>query len=457
MSVIIDYEEDHVLICKGAVEEVFKVCNRYQVDDDINPLIEMLKRDLLEEYESLSADGYRVLALAYKDFPRTKEVFSSADESDLILLGYIAFFDPPKDSAGTALEALRKSGVATKILTGDNALVTQKVCKDVGFNIQRMVTGEQLAGLSETEFARTAEEANVFARLTPSQKDDIIRALQANGHVVGFLGDGINDAPAMKTADVGISVDSAVDVAKESADIILLQKSLLVLEDGILEGRKVFGNIIKYIKMGASSNYGNMFSMVGASLFLPFLPMAPLQVLLNNLLYDFSQVGIPLDRVDEEYLLKPRRWNIDSIKKFMIWIGPMSSIFDYTTFGLMLWVYHCNIYSQPGTSVNLKTHFESLFHTGWFVESLLTQTLIVHIIRTNRIPFLESRASPALILTTLTIMAIAAFLPFSPFAHFFGFVHLPKTFWLFMVLTLLAYSGLTHCVKMWFVRRYGND
>jgi Mg2+-importing ATPase len=456
MSVIIDYEGDHVLICKGAVEETFAVCSRYQVDDEVHPLIDMLKQDLLEEYEALSRDGYRVVAIAYREFPRSREVFSAVDESDLVLLGYLAFFDPPKDSAAAALEALRKTGVRTKILTGDNALVTRKVCRDVGIAADSLVTGDQLRGLTPEQLTETVEKTSVFARLTPSQKDDIIRALQRAGHVVGFLGDGINDAPAMKTADVGISVDTAVDVAKESADIILLQKSLLILEDGIIEGRKVFGNIIKYIKMGASSNFGNMFSVVGGSYFLPFLPMAPIQILLNNLLYDFSQVGIPADRVDEEYLEKPRRWNIESIKKFMMWIGPMSSIFDYSTYFLMLYFYGCIAFKTTADPA-LKAHYESLFHTGWFVESLLTQTLIVHIIRTNRIPFFQSRASPALTLTTLAVMAAAALLPYSPLAVYFGLTPLPGSFWLWMAATLVAYSVLTHFVKMQFIKRYGAD
>lgn len=456
MSVIIDYENDHVLICKGAVEEVFRVCSRYQVDDDVLPLIEVLKRDLLEEYETLSADGYRVVAIAYREFPKTKEIFSTDDESDLILLGYLAFFDPPKDSAAAALEALRKNGVATKILTGDNALVTRKICRDVGLEIKGLATGDELKGLSDGELTELVERTTVFARLTPSQKEDIIRALQRAGHVVGFLGDGINDAQAMKTADVGISVDTAADVAKESADIILLKKSLLVLEDGILEGRKVFGNIMKYIKMGASSNFGNMFSVVGGSYFLPFLPMAPIQVLVNNLLYDFSQIGIPADRVDDEYLDKPRRWNIGGIKKFMLWLGPVSSLFDYATFLLMLYFYGCIAFKTTSDPI-LKAHYESLFHTGWFVESLLTQTMIVHIIRTNRIPFFQSSASLALTLTTLAVMATAAVLPYSPLAGSLGLTPLPASFWFWMAGALIAYSALAHFVKMLFIRKYGAD
>jgi Mg2+-importing ATPase len=457
MSVIVDYEGDHVLICKGAVEEIFSVCGRYQVDDEIHPLIDLLKKDLLEEYESLSSDGFRVLAIAYREYERSKEVFSTADETDLILLGYIAFFDPPKESANAALEALRKAGVVTKILTGDNALVTRKICRDVGLTIDGLVTGDMIRGMSDADLTALAEKTTVFARLSPAQKEGIIRALQRGGHVVGFMGDGINDAAAMKTSDVGISVDTAVDVAKESADIILLKKSLLVLEDGIIEGRKVFGNIIKYIKMGASSNFGNMFSMLGASILLPFLPMIPIQVLINNLLYDFSQLGIPTDRVDEEYLLKPRRWNIESIKKFMLWIGPMSSVFDYTTFALMWWVYKCGVFSTPGAADLVKGHAEKLFHTGWFVESLLTQTMIVHIIRTNKIPFLQSSASMALTLTTLTVMGVAIYLPFSPLAGYLGFVPLPMSFWGWMAATLLAYVILTHTMKTMFIRWYGAD
>jgi P-type Mg2+ transporter len=457
MSVIIDYEGAHVLICKGAVEEMFTVCDHYQVDEEIHPLIEMLKKDLMEEYRALSADGYRVLAIAYREFPQTQQVFSALNESGLILLGYVAFFDPPKDSALKALAELRRVGVSTKILTGDNELVTRKVCRDVGLEIEGIVTGPQLIGLSDDELTEVAEKSTVFARLSPLQKEQLIRAMHRGGHVVGFLGDGINDAPAMRAADVGISVDTAVDVAKESADIILLEKDLSVLEQGTLEGRKVFGNIIKYIKMGASSNFGNMFSVVGASLFLPFLPMAPIQVLVNNLLYDLSQSGIPTDKVDDEFLEKPRRWNIDSIKKFMLYIGPTSSVFDYTTYALMLFVFYCARFSLPGASDTSKVYYESLFHTGWFVESILTQTLIVHVIRTNRIPFIQSRASAALTLTTLTVMAAGIILPYSPLADYLGFVRLPASYWLWIVGTLAAYVTLTHYVKTWFVRKFGGD
>jgi Mg2+-importing ATPase len=451
MSVAIDYEGDHVLICKGAVEEVYRVCDRYQVDDDINPLIDVLKNDLMEEYECLSKDGYRLVAIAYREFPRDKTVFSVADETNLILLGYIAFFDPPKESSARALELLGKAGVKTKILTGDNALVTQKVCRDVGLPVEKIITGDQLRSMTDEQFSDAVESGNVFARLSPSQKSEIIQALQKRGHVVGFMGDGINDALALKISDVGISVDTAVDVAKEAADIVLLEKSLLVLEEGIVEGRKVFGNIIKYIRMGASSNFGNMFSMLGGTLLLPFEPMLSIQILVNNLLYDFSQLAIPTDNVDEEFLRTPRKWNIDNVKKFMIYIGPISSIFDYATFGLMWFVFHCSLHKADGDFQ------EKLFHTGWFVESLLTQTIIVHIIRTNRIPFIQSSPSFPLVMGTVIVMAIGSFLPYSAFAKDLHMVPLPASFWLWMVLFIGCYAVLCHWTKMWFYRKFGAD
>jgi len=467
MSVVIDYEDRHVLICKGAVEEVSSVCENYQVDEDINPLIRLIRDDLMDEYRTLSAQGYRVLAIAYREFDRAKQAFSVADESELILLGYIAFFDPAKDTAGRAIEALSRAGVAVKILTGDNELVTRKVCGDVAMTVTRVATGPQLAALDEAAFAREVDEANVLARLTPDQKERVIQVLRSRGHVVGFLGDGINDVLAMKAADVGISVDTAVDVAKESADIILLERSLLVLEDGIIEGRKVFGNIVKYIKMGASSSFGNMFSVVGGAYFLPFLPMAPIQVLVNNLLYDFSQTGIPLDNVDPDYLKRPRRWNIGSIQKFMVFVGPISSIFDYATFGLMLFFFRCRDLGLAAPA-RLAARFASaagpdhtyaaaLFHSAWFVESLVTQTMIVHIIRTQRIPFFQSRASRTMTLTTLAVMAFGAWLPFSPLAPVLGLVPLPAAFFFWLAGIVATYSILTHTVKRWFARRFGLD
>ena len=456
MSVVVDYEGDHVLICKGAVEEIYACCSRYQVGDEIFELLDVIRADLFEEVEDLNSQGFRVLGIAYREFPRERTTFTTADESQLVLLGYIAFFDPPKDSAESALKLLTASGVKVKVLTGDNGLVTRKVCRDVGLPVERIVTGAEIAQLSPEELTRVARDVDVFVKLSPVEKEQIVRALQAGGHVVGFMGDGINDAPALKAADVGISVDSAVDVAKEAADIVLLEKSLLVLEQGIIEGRKVFANITKYIRMGASSNFGNMFSVVGASYLLPFLPMQPIQILTNNLLYDFSQTGIPSDRVDEELIARPLKWNIGSIKRFMVFIGPISSIFDYATFGLMWFVFRCSGYLQAATGPS-KLHLASLFQTGWFVESLLTQTLIVHIIRTRRIPFIQSRASLAMTLTTLAVMGVGAWLPYSPFAVGLGMVPLPAAYWVWIAGFLLAYATLTHVVKTWFIKRFGAE
>lgn len=455
MSVVIDYEETHVLICKGSVEDVYIACDSYQIDDEIYPLADVIKRDLLEDYRDLSADGYRVLAVAYREFPLSHEVFGIADESHLVLLGYVAFFDPPKDTAAAAIAALQKSGVTVKVLTGDNDLVTRKVCKDVGLSADHLVTGPQLEQMDEASFAAALRETTVFARLSPLQKEQIIKGLRAQGAIVGFLGDGINDAPALKAADVGISVDTAVDVAKESADIILLERSLLVLEEGILEGRKVFANIIKYIKMGASSNFGNMFSVIGGGYFLPFLPMAPIQVLANNLLYDISQTGIPTDNVDAELIKKPQRWDISFIRKFMMYIGPISSVFDYATFFLMLIVFKCWDFSHAATSPAMKSYFEQLFHTGWFVESLLTQTLIVHIIRTNKIPFFQSRPSILLVFSTIAVMGIGAVLPYSPIAHYLGLVPLPSIYWLWIAGFLFLYGTITHFIKSYVHRKLG--
>ena len=457
MSVVVDYEGDHVLICKGAVEEIYSCCNRYQVGDEVFTLIDVIRADLFEEVEDLNSQGFRVLGIAYREFPRERTTFTTADESQLILLGYIAFYDPPKDSAESALKLLTAAGVRVKVLTGDNGLVTRKVCQDVGLPVDRIVTGAELAKLSPDELTRVAQDVDVFVKLSPVQKERIVRALQASRHVVGFMGDGINDAPALKAADVGISVDSAVDVAKEAADIVLLEKSLQVLEEGIIEGRKVFANITKYIRMGASSNFGNMFSVVGASYLLPFLPMQPIQILTNNLLYDFSQTGIPSDRVDEELIARPLKWNIDNIKRFMVFIGPISSIFDYATFGLMWFVFRCSGYGDAALGAGQRLHLVSLFQTGWFVESLLTQTLIVHIIRTRRVPFVGSRASLPMTLTTLAVMGVGAWLPYSPFAGALGMVPLPPLYWAWVVSFLVAYAVLTHGVKTWFIGRFGAE
>lgn len=457
MSVVVDYDGDHVLICKGAVEEIYDCCTHYTIGDEVYPLIEMIRDNLFEEVDSLNRDGFRVLAIAYREFPKDKTNFTVKDESELVLLGYVSFFDPPKASATEALELLDKAGVRVKVLTGDNGLVTQRVCTNVGLRAERVVTGSELTQLTPQEFSKIVVEEDIFVKLSPAQKAQIVRALREAGHVVGFMGDGINDAPALKVADVGISVDSAVDVAKETADIILLEKSLLVLEEGIMEGRRVFANIVKYIRMGASSNFGNMFSVIGASYLLPFLPMLSVQILANNLLYDFSQTGIPADKVDEELVAKPLKWNIGNIKRFMVFIGPMSSIFDYATFALMWYYFGCSAYNDPGTTVAQQTMHASLFQTGWFVESLLTQTMIVHIIRTRRVPFFGSSASVHLTLTTLVIMAIASWLPYSPFAGSLGMVPLPSIYWAWIAGFLVTYGVMTHFVKTWFFNRFGGD
>jgi P-type Mg2+ transporter len=433
---------DPLLICKGAVEEVFAACSRYQLGDTTGALDPGHLPKIQQVTRRLNRNGFRVIAVASRSFEHPKASYAASDEAELTLLGFIAFLDPPKETAARAIAELGASGVAVKILTGDNDLVARKVCRDVGLKIRRVVLGHEIDAMDDAALGRVAEEAELFAKVSPAQKARIIAALQAGGHAVGFLGDGINDGPALKAADVGVSVDTAVDIAKETADIILLEKSLGVLQDGVLEGRRVFGNITKYIKMGASSNFGNMFSVLGASILLPFLPMAPLQVLTNNLLYDFSQTTIPTDNVDPEYLAQPRRWEIGNITRFMLFIGPMSSIFDYATYFTMLYVFNA-------------WHDAALFQTGWFVESLLTQTLIIHIIRTAKIPFIQSRASTPLILTTLTICAIGVALPFSPLGPQLGFKPLPGLYWPILASFLLAYAVLTHLVKTWFIRRWG--
>jgi Mg2+-importing ATPase len=412
------------------------------MDADVALLDTSHLAQMQQQTARLNADGFRVIAVAYKEIADLRPSYRIEDESDLTLLGYIAFLDPPKESAGIAIAALARSGVRVKILTGDNDIVARKICREVGVATDDVLVGGALDKLTDEELAERLETATVCAKVSPAQKARIIEALHLAGHVVGFLGDGINDGPALKSADVGISVDTAVDIAKESADIILLEKSLMVLSEGVLEGRKIFGNIVKYIKMGASSNFGNMLSVLGASIFLPSLPMAPIQVLTNNLLYDFSQTTIPTDNVDDDYIAAPRRWDIGNITKFMLCLGPVSSIFDYVTYATLLFLF--GAWDNP-----------SLFQTGWFVESLLTQTLIIHIIRTAKIPFLQSRASNSLIVTTILVAGAGALLPYSPLGLTLGFVPLPTPYWLAVLAIILGYCLLAHLVKTWFVRRWG--
>jgi Mg2+-importing ATPase len=446
MSVVVeDADNRHILICKGAVEEIVRLCTRVEIGGEVQPLDVGLHAEIDQLVYGLSADGFRVIALASREVASESDlpVYSVRDEADLTLLGFLAFLDPPKETASEALSLLHGSNVEVKILTGDNEVVTGSICRQVGLPVHQILLGPALESLTDDELGVAVEQTTVFAKLSPAHKERIIRALQRRGRVVGFMGDGINDAPALKTADVGISVDTAVDIAKESSDIILLENSLLVIEAGVIEGRRVFGNITKYIKMAASSNFGNMFSVVGASIFLPFLPMLPLQVLTNNLLYDFSQTTIPTDDIDREWLARPRKWALGDLRRFILYIGPISSIFDYATYFIMLYVFHS--WANP-----------DLFHTGWFVESLFTQTLIIHVIRTNRIPFLQSRASLPLVLTSVVIVAVGAWLPFSPLASTLGFVPLPPLYWLFLAGMLACYVVLTQLVKTWFVRRFGD-
>ncbi len=446
MSVIVETSQDqHILICKGAVEEIMQLSSHVEINGEALEVTTEHDEHRKKRVRELNSDGFRVIAVAYRIFPGTDDTphYTISDESDLTLLGYMAFLDPPKSSATEALSRLKDHNVSVKILTGDNDIVTGNICKQVGLSVDQILLGSQIEEMDEPQLAEAAENNTIFAKLSPSHKERIIHALQSKGHVVGFMGDGINDAPALKAADVGISVDSAVDIAKELSDIILLETSLLVLGAGVMEGRRVFGNITKYIKMAASSNFGNMFSVLGASIFLPFVPMLPIQVLTNNLLYDFSQTTIPTDDVDAEWLTRPRKWAIGELRRFILFIGPISSIFDYATFFIMLYVF------RSWTNADL-------FHTGWFVESLFTQTLIIHVIRTNKIPFLQSRASKALTFTSVLIVAIGAYLPYSPVASWLGFVPLPPLYWLLLLGMLAIYVILTQMIKTWFYRRFGD-
>jgi Mg2+-importing ATPase len=440
LSIVVEYQDQRFMITKGAPEEIARVCSYYEVGELIADVTDEARRKIEQKYVELSAEGFRVLGVAYKRLREEKAVYSASDENDMIFLGFIAFLDPPKETAKDSLQLLKNAGVELKILTGDNELVTRKVCEYLGFEIKEIVTGGEIAQMHDDALVRVVEEANVFCRVTPAQKDRIINALKNNGHVVGFMGDGINDAPSLRSADVGISVDNAVDVAKESADIILLRTDLTVLNDGVLEGRKTFGNTMKYIMMGVSSNFGNMFSVAGASIFLPFLPMLPIQILLNNLLYDLSQSTIPTDEVDQEYIEKPKRWDIHFIRRFMVCLGPVSSLFDFLTFFIMLFAFNAS---------------EQLFQTAWFIESLCSQTLVIFVIRTKKSPFWKSKPSKLLLLSSITIITFALILPYTPIGTIFEFAEPPITFFIALTAILGAYLALAEIVKSWFYRRYG--
>ena len=455
MSVVVRTPEGKDrLVAKGAPEAIFPRCANFALDGQRLPMDHEHIETLKKEYERLSADGFRVLAIASRDLePRAPAPgttpYGKADESDLTLNGYVAFLDPPKNTCAAAISALGGLGVSIKVVTGDSDLVARKVCQEVGIETRFVLLGSDVEKASDAELAEAAERTTLFARVSPAHKERIIRALQSRKHTVGFMGDGINDAPALHAADVGVSVDTAVDIAKESADMILLEKSLMVLADGVREGRKVFANIIKYVRMGASSNFGNMFSVLGASVFVPYLPMLPIQILANNLLYDVGQTAIPTDAVDPEQVTRPHAWDIRQLTRFIAFIGPCSSIFDYTTFLLMLYVFKCWNTSTPAAAAASQ----SLFQTGWFVESLLTQTLVIHVIRTNKVPFLQSRPSWELLAMGALTVAIGIALPLSPWASYLGFRALPAAYWPFLLLTLVCYMFLTQGVKMWLLRR----
>lgn len=443
MSVIVSESDGrHLLVCKGAVEEVFAVCNRVDRNGEIEPIEEHHYDRLLDVTSEFNDDGFRVIAVAYKELAEGQRAYSVADEDALVLAGYIAFLDPPKESAAEAIRVLREHGVAVKVLTGDNEAVARNICRQVGLPVDRVILGSEVDAWTDDRLAEEVEGAALLAKLSPAQKARVVEALHRRRHVVGFLGDGINDGPALKAADVGVSVDSAVDIAKESADIILLEKNLLVLEQGVVEGRKVFGNITKYIKMGASSNFGNVFSVLGASAFLPFLPMLPVQILVNNLLYDFSQTTVATDNVDDEYVKSPRQWDIGNIGRYMLFLGPVSSLFDYVTFGVLIAFFGA-------------WHNPALFQTGWFVESLISQSLIVHVIRTGRIPFLQSKPSLPLAITTAGICLVGLWLPSSSLAPALGLTPLPYGYAVALLCIVGGYLVVTQVVKTWLIRRFG--
>lgn len=446
MSIIVrNSKGKHKLICKGAVDELLSVSTRVHINNQIQPLTESLKKKIKALSTDLVQDGLRILLVSYKVEDGLKNSYQVEDENDLILSGLVGFLDPPKESAGEAIKALQSKGIRVVVITGDNEIATRRVCKEIGFKITGLADGPSVEKMSDSMLGKMVESANVFVRTTPLQKSRILNLIKENGHTVGFLGDGINDSIALRDADVGITVDNVVDIARESAEILLLEKSLLVLEEGVAQGRVVFGNIMKYIKMTVSSNFGNVFSVLIASLLLPFPPMLPLHLLIQNLLYDISQLSIPWDSVDEEYLAKPRKWDPKSIVRFTLIIGPISSLFDLTTFALLWYVIGAN-----------SIEFQSLFHSGWFVLGLVSQTLVIHLIRTRKIPFIQSTASKPVLLMTLIIVLIGIFIPFTKFGASIGFVPLPAVYFPWLIATLVAYGVVVQLVKTWFIKRFDS-
>jgi len=439
VSVVVEESGQRFFVAKGAPEEIMKVCSYYELREVIADLNEESRKNILQKYDEYSARGLRVLGVAYKRLKEEKKTYSINDEVDMIFLGFVAFLDPPKETAKQSIQLLTRAGIELKILTGDNELVTRKVCEDLGLEIKGIAVGNDLANKTDEALMAIVEEANVFCRVNPIQKDRIISLLKTNGHVVGYMGDGINDAPSLKNCDVGISVDNAVDVARESADIILSKNDLTVLAEGVFEGRKTFGNTMKYIMIGVSSNFGNMFSVAGAAIFLTFLPMLPVQILLNNLLYDISQSTITTDKVDEEYIERPKRWDMTFIKRFMISLGPVSSIFDFLTFFIMLYIFN----AEP-----------ALFRTAWFVESIITAVIVVFVIRTRRRPFWKSKPSRYLIFSSIAIIVFALIVPNTPLGQIFGFVPLPPLFFGILILIIGAYVILAEVIKGYFYKRH---
>lgn len=456
------------MVTKGAVEEMLSICSFAECDGKVRPMTKELKSRILATVDDLNGKGFRVLAIAQKSNPSPAGAFGVTDECDMVLMGYLAFLDPPKESTADAIKALKAHGVTTKILTGDNDKVTRTICKQVGLKVRNMLLGSDLENMSDQELAKAAETTDVFAKLTPDQKARVVSVFRENGHTVGFMGDGINDASAMKSADIGISVDTAVDVAKESADIVLLEKDLMVLEEGIIEGRKTYANMIKYIKMTASSNFGNMFSVLAASALLPFLPMESLQLIFLNLIYDLSCTAIPWDNVDEEFISVPRKWDASSVGSFMMWIGPTSSVFDWMTYIFMYFVF-CPLFVSKGVLYNdlashfagadlvrMQTAYVAMFQTGWFIESMWSQTLVIHMIRTPKLPFIQSHASAPLTLMTFTGIGVLTIIPFTTFGRMLGFVALPTAYFAYLIPCILLYMVLATSLKKAYVRHYGE-
>ena len=454
VSIVVEHQRERILIAKGAPEEVLKVAAYCEVGGVIQDVSDELRKRIEQKYYDLSSEGLRVLGVAYRKLKIEKAVYSVNDETDMVFLGFIAFLDPPKQTAKESIALLAKEGIELKILTGDNEVVTRKVCEQLGFEIKGTLLGTEIATMSDDALERAVEEFNVFARVTPVQKDRIINLLKSNGHVVGYMGDGINDAPSLKTSDVGVSVNNAVDVAKEAADIILLENDLTVLAEGVIEGRKTFGNTMKYVMMGISSNFGNMFSVAGAAMFLPFFPMLPIQILLNNLMYTASQTTIATDNIDEEYIERPKRWDISFIRNFMVLEGPISSIFDYTTFFTMVFGFGIPL-AASATGVAIASLFQqSQFQTAWFVESLCTQTLVVFVIRTRQTPFWKSKPGKYLTISSLSVVAAALIIPYTPLGRVFKFVPPPPLFYVALLLMVVTYLLLAELVKRLFYKRH---